>query len=256
MFEKIEKLLETDAPLAAETAAGVTPFDLQMATGVCLVAAAKADQVLTPAEREQIVKALSRQFHLPAGEAAYTLNVAASLLKNPEKLGAFAEDCNATTNDIVGQLFRDKKAAMQLDGSWFANGIAESSWGTTAVMPFPAYAEDAEPTAFIGGVSMGFYLSRKAWDDPAKRDAAVSLLAYLASGDNAKRLGGFSFGGSLLEDSYTMLNNAKVMLSPFQDEMTAEARSLWFSKVPAIVDGTADPAAVWAEVMALNPFSK
>ena len=91
MFEKIEKLLETDAPLAAETAAGVTPFDLQMATGVCLVAAAKADQVLTPAEREQIVKALSRQFHLPAGEAAYTLNVAASLLKNPEKLGAFAE---------------------------------------------------------------------------------------------------------------------------------------------------------------------
>lgn len=179
-----------------------------------------------------------------------------TLLNKLYQLGAFAKDANATTEAVTSQMFRDKKAAMQLDGSWFANGIAESSWGTTAVMPFPAYAEDAEPTAFIGGVSMGFYLSRKAWDDPAKRDAAVSLLAYLASGDNAKRLGGFSFGGSLLEDSYTMLNNAKVMLSPFQDEMTAEARSLWFSKVPAIVDGTADPAAVWAEVMALNPFSK
>ena len=72
---------------------------------------------------------------------------------------------------------------------------APNSWDTTTVMPFPTYSKDADPTAFIGGVSMGFYLSRKAWDDPAKRDAAVSLLAYLTTGDNAVRLGGFSFGG-------------------------------------------------------------
>ena len=179
-----------------------------------------------------------------------------ALLNTLHTMGAFAKDASATTNEVSSQLFRDKKAAMQLDGSWFANSIAESSWETTTVVPFPAYAADAEPTAFIGGVSMGFYLSRKAWDDPAKRDAAVSLLAYLTTGDNAVRLGGFSFGGSLLADSYVMLNNAKVMLAPFQDEMTAEARSLWFSKVPAIVDGTADPEAVWTEVMALNPFTK
>ncbi len=179
-----------------------------------------------------------------------------TLLNTLYKMGAFAKDASATTNEVTSQLFRDKKAAMQLDGSWFANSIAQGSWETTTVMPFPAYAKDADPTAFIGGVSMGFYLSRKAWDDPAKRDAAVSLLAYLTTGDNAVRLGGFSFGGSLLADSYTMLNNAKVMLAPFQDEMTAESRALWFGKVPAIVDGTADPTAVWTEVMALNPFSK
>ena len=179
-----------------------------------------------------------------------------TLLNTLYDMGAFAKDASATTNEVSSQLFRDKKAAMQLDGSWFANGIAEGSWETTTVMPFPTYAKDADPTAFIGGVSMGFYLSRKAWEDPAKRDAAVSLLAYLTTGDNAVRLGGFSFGGGLLADSYVMLNNAKVMLAPFQDEMTAEARSLWFSKVPAIVDGTADPEAVWTEVMALNPFTK
>jgi hypothetical protein len=81
-------------------------------------------------------------------------------------------------------------------------------------------------------------------------------LAYLSTGENGQRLGGFSFGGSLLADSYTMLNNAKVMLAPFQDSMTPESRTLWFSKVPALVDGTADPEAVWTEVMALNPFGK
>jgi raffinose/stachyose/melibiose transport system substrate-binding protein len=179
-----------------------------------------------------------------------------TLLNTLYKLGAFAKDASATTNEVTSQLFRDKKAAMQLDGSWFANSIQQASWDNTTVIPFPTYSKDADPTAFIGGVSMGFYLSRKAWDDPAKRDAAVSLLAYLTTGDNAKKLGGFSFGGSLLEDSYTMLNNANVMLSPIQDEMTAEARSLWFSKVPALVDGTADPTEVWTEVMALSPFGK
>jgi len=179
-----------------------------------------------------------------------------TLLNTLYKLGAFAKDASATTNEVTSQLFRDKKAAMQLDGSWFANSIQQASWDNTTVIPFPTYSKDADPTAFIGGVSMGFYLSRKAWDDPAKRDAAVSLLAYLTTGDNAKKLGGFSFGGSLLEDSYTMLNNANVMLAPIQDSMTAEARSLWFSKVPALVDGTADPTEVWTEVMALNPFGK
>ena len=179
-----------------------------------------------------------------------------ALLNTLYKLGAFAKDANATTEAVTSQMFRDKKAAMQLDGSWFANGIAEGSWETTTVMPFPTYAKDADATAFIGGVSMGFYLSRKAWDDPAKRDAAVSLLAYLATGENAQRLGGFSFGGGLLADSYTMLNNAKVMLAPFQDSMTPESRTLWFSKVPALVDGTANPTDVWTEVMALNPFGK
>jgi raffinose/stachyose/melibiose transport system substrate-binding protein len=179
-----------------------------------------------------------------------------ALLHQLYELGAFAKDANATTEAVTSRLFRDKKAAMQLDGSWFANGLAESSWDTTAVIPFPAYAGDAEPTAIIGGVSMGFYLSRKAWDDPDKRDAAVDLLAYLTTGDNAQRLGGFSFGGKLLESSYEMINNAKVMLAPFQDEMSPEARSVWFNRIPGLVDGTADPAQVWAEVMARKPFEK
>lgn len=134
------------------------------------------------------------------GEVPQSWKDGMALLNTLYKLGAFAKDANATTEAVTSQMFRDKKAAMQLDGSWFANGIAEGSWETTTVMPFPAYAKDADPTAFIGGVSMGFYLSRKAWDDPAKRDAAVSLLAYLATGDNAQRLGGFSFGGGLLAD--------------------------------------------------------
>lgn len=179
-----------------------------------------------------------------------------ALLNKLYKMGAFARDASATTEAVTSQLFRDKKAAMQLDGSWFANGIPEASWDTTAVMPFPAYAGDADPNAFIGGVSMGFYLSRKAWNDPNKRDAAVNLLAFLTNQDNGKQLSTFSFGGELLQSSYELLDNEQVMLPPIQDAMNAEARSAWFARIPALVNGTADPAQVWADVMALDPFGK
>ena len=179
-----------------------------------------------------------------------------ALLNKLYTLGAFAKDASATTEAVTSQMFRDKKAAMQLDGSWFANGIPESNWDTTVVMPFPAYADDADPNAFIGGVSMGFYLSRQAWDDPNKRDAAVNLLSFLTSEENGNRLRTFAFGGRLLESSYELLANEHVMLPPIQDAMNAEARSAWFARVPALVDGTADPAQVWSEVMALHPFGK
>ncbi|MDO5299303.1 MAG: ABC transporter substrate-binding protein [Clostridia bacterium] len=170
------------------------------------------------------------------------------------EMGAFAKDVNATTEAVTSQMFKDKKAAMQIDGSWFANGIPQSSMDTTIVIPFPTYAEDADPTAFIGGVSMGFYLTRKAWDDPEKRDEAVALLAYLTNADSAAKLGGYQFSGKLLESSYEMINNAKYMLSPFQDAMSKEARETWLlGCIASVADGSMSAQECWEKVMTISP---
>ena len=177
------------------------------------------------------------------------------LINKLYQLGAFVKDVNATTEAVTSQMFKDKKAAMQLDGSWFANGIPAESMDSTIVIPFPVASPEADSTAFIGGVSMGFYLSRKAWDDASKRDAAVDLLKFLTTGENAQALGGYAFTGRLLESSYDMINNAGAMNGPFQDVMDPEARSVWFSAVPDMAEGTADPAAVWAQVMEKDPFA-
>lgn len=166
-------------------------------------------------------------------------------------MGAFPHNVNATSMTVANSLFRDKKAAMLLDGSWFANGIEEKNWDTTVVMPFPAISPDADPTAVLGGVSMGFYLSRKAWEDPERRDAAVSFLAKVTSKESVRRLS-FSFGGKLRETADALLGN---IVSPFQDVMEPEARSRWFSLIPAIAEGGADPAKVMAEVFAQDPFN-
>ncbi|MEA5013544.1 MAG: ABC transporter substrate-binding protein [Candidatus Limiplasma sp.] len=177
-----------------------------------------------------------------------------NLIRRLEELGAFPTDVNATTNAQVSQLFLDKSAAMQLEGSWFANGMSPERMDTVIVLPFPAYAPQSDPAAFVGGVSMGFYLSRAAWEDETKRDAAVDLLAFLTTGENAAALGGYTFSGKLLESCLAMTADSRNMNPPLQDAMDPAARAHWFACIPSVADGSMDAAALWEEVMALDPF--
>lgn len=180
-----------------------------------------------------------------------------ALIRRMYELDAFAENAAATTEEMSSQLFRTKKAAMQIDGSWFANSIPQENMDTTIVMPMPAYAEDADPQAFLGGTSMGFYLTRKAWEDPQRRDAAVQLLAWLTSKDSMRALGGMELTGALLESSFAMLENSASMRRPLQDDMKREARETWLLDcVPAVAEGSMTPEECWATVMALHAFKQ
>lgn len=178
-----------------------------------------------------------------------------TLIRHLQEMGAFADNAFATTEERSSLLFREKKAAMQLDGSWFANSIPKGSMDTTIVMPMPAYDGSADGRAFIGGTSMGFYLTRKAWEDPEKRDAAVQLLAWLTSKESARALGGLELSGALLDSSYALLENDDVMLRPFQDDMNQEAREIWLLDcVAAVAEGKMTAEECWQMVMQLCPF--
>lgn len=97
------------------------------------------------------------------------------LFKTLRDLGAFPEDTDSVDDAYVGQLFKDKKAAMQLDGSWYAGGIEDTE--NTVVVAFPGVPDQkAEAGTMVGGFSSGFYITKKAWDDPDKRDAAVKYV--------------------------------------------------------------------------------
>ena len=178
-----------------------------------------------------------------------------ALIRRLYQLNAFAPNANATTEEMSSQLFRDKKAAMQIDGSWFANSLPMASMDTTIVMPMPAFSPQADPKAYIGGTSMGFYLTRKAWEDPQRREAAVQLLAWLTNKDSMRVLGGTELQGALLESSLAMLENSGSMNRPLQDDMNREAREMWLLNcVPAVAEGAMTPEECWATVMALNAF--
>ena len=64
---------------------------------------------------------------------------------------------------------------MQLDGSWYAGGIEDQD--NTVVVAFPTVPDGkAKDGAMVGGISSGFYITKKAWEDPDKREAAVQFV--------------------------------------------------------------------------------
>ena len=179
-----------------------------------------------------------------------------ALLRRLYALGAFPSDTLSTSESITSQLFRDKRAAMQIDGSWFANSIPPQSMDSTIVMPMPSWTEDGQ-NKLIGGVSMGFYLTRRAWDDQDCRDAAVELLAWLTRPENLKRLGTEQITGALAASADDLVSNASAMLNPIQDAMNRDARERWLLDcVPAVAAGDMTPEDCWAQVMALSPFAE
>lgn len=88
---------------------------------------------------------------------------------------AFSKDVATIDNEMAGKMFRGKQAAMQLDGSWFLNGVEDKD--NTVVCAFPKWdGAKCEEGSAISGYSSGFYITKKAWDDPAKRKAALKFV--------------------------------------------------------------------------------
>ena len=106
--------------------------------------------------------------------------------KTLRDMGAFPEDTDTVDDAYVGQLFKDKKAAMQLDGSWYLGGVTDVE--NTVVIAFPGMeGQKAKAGALVGGMSSGFYITKKAWDDPAKRDAAVKFVMAHTNKDSVQK---------------------------------------------------------------------
>ena len=180
---------------------------------------------------------------------------AMSVIRELTEAGAFADNAGRTDERTSTDLFLSKKAAMQLDGSWLASAFSPEMMDTLAVLPMPLRHGKGTADCYLGGVSMGFYLTRRAWES-GRRDAAVALLAQLTSEENIRRLGNSSLTGRLLS-SAEELRNRRHMVSPLQDAMNNRVRETWLLEcIPAVAEGTMTPEECWRRVMALNPFGE
>ena len=180
---------------------------------------------------------------------------AMALIREMVEMGAFADNAGATFESAATELFRTKKAAMQIDGSWLASSLPPESMDTTMVLPVPLRRAPGAAACCVGGVSMGFYLTRRAWQSD-RRDAAVELLAALTSAESLRRLGYTGLGGALLSSAEEMTAGRR-MLSPLQDAMNKNAREVWLLEcIPAVAAGVMTPAGCWERVMSLQPFGE
>lgn len=177
------------------------------------------------------------------------------------ELGAFPEDTDTITNlDAIG-MFSDKRAAMYVGASWDV-GTMNAVEGAEVTF-FPAKTGMRRHTDLIGGFSMGFYISKKAWDDPAKREAAVLFVKSMASDEG---IGKFAAGGGaapvsrklelgssqLMQSVASMQSEATAYTASVQDTLKKEAREALFSAIPDIAGGRLSPEAAIEEFVKLN----
>ena len=136
-----------------------------------------------------------------------------------------------------------------------ASSISPDQMDTVAVLPMPRRNGEGTADCYIGGVSMGFYLTRRAWNS-GRRDAAVRLLADLTSQDSLQRLGNIMLSGRL-QASAEQMQAGRAMVSPLQDAMNRNAREAWLLEcIPAVADGSMTAEQCWEKVMALSPFGE
>lgn len=225
---------------------GITPFTLSLMDAPHYIAEMVMLACCTPEEQQARPSVLEE---IPASWFR-----AMALLRELAESGAFPDQASLLTERSANALFREGKAAMQVDGVWYAKQLSEAEMGRTAVLPVPRATDDHQPVSFIGGVSMGFYLTRRAYEQPVIREKALRLLAYLTSEESRSRLSGSTLTG-LLASSASDLLDAHLMLSPVQDDMNASAREVWLMEcIPAVAEGRMTPEECWQKVMAFKPF--
>ncbi|MBD5526700.1 MAG: extracellular solute-binding protein [Lachnospiraceae bacterium] len=184
-------------------------------------------------------------------------------IKELYELGYFPENTLSATDDETFAMFTDGKAAFLIDGSWKVGGIVgacqsdpadPSTLDTEKLDKFDVtYVPgkgDRKASDLIGGLSSGYFITRKAWEDPEKQAAVVSFVEYMTSDTVIPRFA--KFGESALknapeldESEFTslqvkamdMIGGATSLTAAVQDLFQGDCRVSTFDGMPEIVTG-------------------
>lgn len=211
---------------------------------------------------------LSNQLDIPANASdAVGQKWCAALndMKDLYEKGFFPANTLTATDAETVQLFGDGEAAFLIDGSWKVSYFMENypdGLGDYAISYVPAKGERKASEA-IGGISMGYFITKKAWDDPAKREAAVKFVEHMTSDDvmstfvttevTALKNGASPADLNELQQSAAAANaNITGVIGAVQDTITSEAKTDLFGNVQNVVTGAMSAEDAVNSAIALN----
>lgn len=179
------------------------------------------------------------------------------------KMGAFPDndECFFIDSNTRDDLFIDKKAAMIAQGSWF---IANCNSASVDFIPFPRMSAQSDDSLVYGLGCGTFYISEKAWDDPAKRAEAIKLLKCITSSNSSVQLAeqtgmisNVNIDSSkipyniLTQKGINMISSAKTLVGPPDSYIT---RSVWENIIvkdfPDMLSGAVSPEVLWQRAIA------
>ena len=183
-------------------------------------------------------------------------------IKDLYEKGYFPDNTLSASDDDTFRMFIEDKAAFLIDGSWKAGGIAsqygeDAAAGTKAderldniTVTYVPGKNSRKATDLIGGLSSGYYITKKAWDDPEKRAAAVDFVSYMTSDEIVSKFAGTSASAlingvtldestlnSLQKETLKMTKGATAIAPAVQDLISQPSRVPLFDGMPKIVTG-------------------
>lgn len=194
-------------------------------------------------------------------------------IKEIYELGYFPDNTLSATDTEAFAMFMDGKAAFLIDGSWRVGGIVaacqadEEDPSTLDTERLSKYdvtyvpgTDKRKASDLIGGLSMGYYITRKAWDDPDKRAAAVDFVTYMTSDEIVPIFAQHTASGlkntpavdesqfnELQVKSMAMIAKSTSFTAAVQDIFDGQCRVSTFDGMGDIVSGNVDAADAVAE---------
>ncbi len=171
-------------------------------------------------------------------------------MKTLYEKGYFPKNTNTATDAETFQLMADNKAAFAIDGSWKIGWFQQNAKSIDDfTVTYVPGANQRKSTDIIGGISMGYYITKKAWDDPAKQKACVDFVKAMTTDDVVSKFGATavtalkngttapSNADSLMLAALAMTKGATGIAPAAQDGLNQTARTALFADVKNIVTG-------------------
>lgn len=179
--------------------------------------------------------------------------------------GCLPENTLTATDAETVALFAEGKAAFLIDGSWKVGYFTEyypEHLDDYVVCCVPGKGE-RKATEAIGGISMGYYITRKAWNDPQKREAAVSFVFHMTSEEVLSSFvttevtalidGTIPTGLNAVQQSAAETNaHITGIVGAVQDTISGEAKSELFADIQKCVTGQMSAAEAVEAAVRIN----
>ncbi|MDR3052621.1 MAG: ABC transporter substrate-binding protein [Coriobacteriales bacterium] len=184
--------------------------------------------------------------------------------------GFFPPDTLEANDDTTAQMILENKAAFLLDGSWKVGWFQDNAEAAGAdlndfTVTYVPSRGIRKSTDAIGGISMGYSITRKAWDDPVKRKVCVDFITAMTSDEVTSTFGeltvtalknGITPSGAqlnaLAESTIAMTKGCTAMVPAAQDALTPSARDALFNNIPNIVRNKITAEKALEECLALE----
>ena len=180
-------------------------------------------------------------------------------------LGYFPENTLTAGDAETVAMFGDGEAAFLIDGSWKVGFFSENyadHLSDYAVRYVPSKGTRISSQT-IGGISTGYFITRKTWNDPEKRAAAVEFVSQLTSDAVVERFVTTEItalktkvrpeGLNALYESAAQANGSATMfVGSVQDVISGEARSALFAAIPDVVSGKLSARDAIEQALRLN----